>query len=370
MTGENSPLRIGVPDELLSLSADGGHGRVWSRVLAELSRQHQIVPLGGGRRLTPRTLRRPPDAEVVLADGHNPLPSTRAPIVAQVHEAGWWSEELRAVLNPDFLAHIALHTERSVQAAAQVITPSQAARREVIDSCGVPPDRVHAVAHGVEPAFSPAAAGGRALVAAACCERAQMPSDVPCEAPYVLHVAMLHPRKNLGLLRQAMTILAHERLPHRLVIAGRPPVDRPDWRDLECEARAELHGAPGRVVYLGQPSDEMVAALMAGADAFCLPSLHEGFGLSALEAMACGTPTIVSDRGALPEVVGDGGLVVSPTVEGVAGGLRAVLLDPELARQLAHRGAQRAREFTWKRTAEGWVAVLRLAIERAYTRAR
>ncbi len=362
MTGGNASLRIGVPDELLRLSADGGHGRVWSRVLAELSRQHRIVPLSGGRRLTPRTLRRPPDAEVVLADGHNPLPSTRAPIVAQVHEAGWWSEELRAVLNPDFLAHIALHTERSVQAAAQVITPSQAARREVIDSCGVPPERVHAVAHGVDALFSPAAAGGRALVAEACGEHA--------EVPYVLHVAMLHPRKNLGLLRQAMTILADERLPHRLVIAGRPPVDRPDWRELEREARAELPDAPGRVVYLGQPSDEMVAALMAGADAFCLPSLHEGFGLSALEAMACGTPTIVSDRGALPEVVGDGGVVVSPTVEGVTGGLRAVLLDPELARQLAHRGAQRAREFTWTRTAEGWVAVLRLAIERAYTRAR
>ena len=104
---------------------------------------------------------------------------------------------------------------------------------------------------------------------------------------------------------------------------------------------------------------------MAGADAFCLPSLYEGFGLTALEAMACGAPVIVSDRGALPEVVDGGGIVVEPSPEAIANALERVLSDDELASSLRRRAVERARTFTWARTASGWLAVLRAAAERS-----
>jgi glycosyltransferase involved in cell wall biosynthesis len=288
----------------------------------------------------------------VLADGHDAIAPPTAPLVVQVHEAGWSTPELREVLEPDFLAHIAAHTETNVRAAAQVITPSESARRDIVEGYGVDPDRVHNVPHGVDPAFSPEALGGRELVARARDGEA---------APYVLHAAMLHPRKNLEALRSAMSMLAAAGLPHVLAIAGGPASDRPDSSDLERAAVAELEGAPGRVVRFSSPNDAELAGLMAEADAFCLPSLYEGFGLTVLEAMACGTPVVVSDRGALPEVVGDAGLVVPPTAGAVADALIRVLEDRSLADRLEADGVSRARQFTWSRTAAGWLNVLQQA---------
>jgi len=100
---------------------------------------------------------------------------------------------------------------------------------------------------------------------------------------------------------------------------------------------------------------------MAEADAFCLPSLLESFGLTALEALACGAPVVVSDRGALPEVVGDAGLVVEPEPEALAAALERVLGDAALDRELRAAGPSRAAVMTWEHTARGWLAVLQRA---------
>jgi glycosyltransferase involved in cell wall biosynthesis len=353
-------LTVGVPSALIGLEPAGGHGKVWHRVLAELRRSERVVALDrSGLRSRLSTGRRP---AVVLASGHEDLPASRAPMVVQVHEAGWFTPELRAQLDPAFLEFIADRTERAVRSASHVITPSSAARRDLISAYTLDPERVHAVYHGLDPVFRPGVAGGRALVAR------QLGGGG--EPPYILYAAMLHPRKNLAAVRQAAAALAADGFPHVLAIAGRPAVDRADSGELERAASAELPGAPGRVVRFGDVGDEELAALMAGADAFCLPSLYEGFGLTALEAMACGTPVVVSDRGALPEVVGDAGLVVSPEAAAVADALRRVLSDASLARQLSERAALRAREFSWQRTAAGWLDVLRTAAGPPYTRAR
>ena len=323
-------------------------------MLTELRSRARIVPIDatghGGRWPLPQRI------DVVLADGHAELPVSAAPVVAQIHEAGWFEPGLRAVLNPDFLDAIERTTERSVRAATHVITPSESARRDVLALYGLDPGRVHAVAHGLDPAFTPEAGGGPALVARA---RAR---DAP-PAPYVLYAAILHPRKNLATLREAMARLAEQGFPHLLVVAGRPAPDGSDVIALERAAVAELPHAPGRVVFMGQPSDVQLAALMAGADAYCLPSLYEGFGLTVLEAMACGTPVVVSDRGALPEVVGEAGVVVEPESCAVAAALAMLLPDPQRARRLGAAGAERAARFTWERTADGWLQVLLAAGE-------
>ncbi len=340
MTGA---LRVGVPDHLLRLPPSGGHGKVWNRVLTELQGSASIVALGSRRASRAPRRRR---IDVVLASGHDDLPPTRAPLVVQVHEAGWFEPELRDLLGAAFLAGIAPRTERAVRIADRVIVPSRRARLDVIEDYGLAPEKVRAVHHGADPMFRPDAAAG---------------ADLP--PPYVLYAASLHPRKNLAAVRDAVAILAAEGFPHRLVIAGGPAPDRPDSSALELAARAQLPGAPGRVIRISEPSDRELAALMAGAAAFCLPSLYEGFGLTALEAMACGAPVIVSDRGSLPEVVGDGGIVTAPTAAAIADALRRVLSDPELAARLAAAGRGRAAEFTWARTAAGWLAVLREAAE-------
>lgn len=343
-------LRIAVPENLLSLSPAGGHGRVWHEVLRRLERSAQIHPLSGRQSRVRRAIRGRTD--VVLVDGHADLPAVGVPLVVQVHEAGWFTDELRSTLHPDFHAFIASRTESAVRAADRVIVPSAAAADDLVSLYGLAPERVHAVHHGVDKPFHPGASGGRALVA-----RARRGP----EAPYVLYAAALHPRKNLTVLREAMARLAHAGLPHLLVVAGGPAVDRPDSSELERQAAADLTGTEGRVVRIHTPTDAELAGLMGEADAFCLPSLYEGFGMTVLEAMACGAPVVVSDRGALPEVVGDAGLVVPPVADAIAGALREVLTDPGLAAELGRAAGERARSFTWERTAAGWLAVLRAA---------
>ena len=100
---------------------------------------------------------------------------------------------------------------------------------------------------------------------------------------------------------------------------------------------------------LAGASDDEVARVMGGASALCLPSLMEGFGMAVVEAMACGAPVVVSDRGALPEVVADAGIVVPPTAHAVEAALADVLGEPVLAADLSRRGILRAAEFSWGR---------------------
>ena len=307
-------MRVGVPRHVVDLPAQFGHGRVWGNLLAELSKHVKIVP--GGRR-----------ADVWLADaGAGPV-GTSKPVVTHLHEAPWTVPELRSQVTEEFLAVIEPLVAEAVAEAACVVTVSENAAGIIRSGLGAP-DVV--VAHnGVDlETFRPRPA-----------------PDLGGE--YVLFAATVHPRKNLAALREAMLSLPEYRL---AVVAG-PAVDRPDSAELERELLAPL---PGGLVRFERPSDVELAGLMSGCAAFCLPSLWEGFGLTAIEAMACGAPVVVSDRGALPEVVGDAGVVVEPTPGAIVEGLRRAIGD----RELAEAGRVRAQRFTWARCAESVLGAL------------
>ena len=341
-------LRVGVPRELIEHDRGTGDERVWRAVLARLADGADVVALGerrGLRRVRP---------DVVLASGHRDLPAgVERPLVVQLHEAPWDDPAQRALLAPEFVAPMRARGAAAARAATRLLTAAESARREIAAAYAVPEALVDVVPHGVGlDRFRPGMPGGRELVARA---RGGAP------APYVLFVSALHPRKNAGALREAMAGLARRGLEHVLVLAGAPALDRADSSDLEAAATAELPGAPGRVVRIVKPSDADLVALMAEADAFCLPSLGEGFGLTALEAMACGAPVVASDRGALPEVVGDAGLCVAPDAASLEAALARVLTDPGLAQRLRRAGRARAERFTWDRTACGWLASLERA---------
>lgn len=162
-------------------------------------------------------------------------------------------------------------------------------------------------------------------------------------ARYVLFVGSLQPRKNLGLLLNAWQEIAPQFPDIWLVLAG----------TTERVFRSVNLSVGERVQFLGYVPDEALPGLYAHAEWFVLPSFDEGFGLPALEAMACGTPVIVSDGGALAEVVGDAGLIFRlAEPQELAEALRRCLSDRELRMTLKEKGLCRARRFSWNTTAE------------------
>ena len=108
-----------------------------------------------------------------------------------------------------------------------------------------------------------------------------------------------------------------------------------------------------RLMFTGYVADEDLPALYSGALAFVFPSLYEGFGLPALEAMACGTPVITANTTSLPEVVGDAALLVDPTdLDQLCAAISTIISDQSLREELRHKGLMRAAEFSWQRNAE------------------
>ncbi|MDB5351970.1 MAG: glycosyl transferase group 1 [Planctomycetota bacterium] len=161
---------------------------------------------------------------------------------------------------------------------------------------------------------------------------------------YVLYVGSLEPRKNLGRLFSAWAQILRDCPGVTLVIAGTAG---------RIFSGTGFERLPSRVHLLGRIGDGDLRALYGNAMAFVYPSLYEGFGLPPLEAMACGTPVVVSDAASMPEAVGDAALLVDPLeIDSIAFGLRAVLSDCSLRTDLQRRGLERAREFTWERAAK------------------
>jgi glycosyltransferase involved in cell wall biosynthesis len=178
------------------------------------------------------------------------------------------------------------------------------------------------------------------------------------KAGHILFVSTLEPRKNVaGLLDAYQLLLASERHVPDLVLAGRATPAAAPWL-----ARLNQPPLDGRVRHLGYVSNEQRRALYEQAALLVLPSFNEGFGLPVLEAMTVGVPVVASNRGAIPEVLGDAGLLVDPdNVHALATAMSRMLGDRELAARAASRGLRRSLTFNWQAAA----GALRSAYEHA-----
>lgn len=284
-----------------------------------------------GRPRVDRSAGRP---DVVHASG-GAVPATRAPLVATVHDVAWRHHPEAATRRGRRLFEGWLADARR---ADRIVCPSEATRRDLRDA-GLDGDRIRVVPLGVAPA------GADPDRAAALRARHGL------DGPFVLWVGTLEPRKNLDRLVAALS--ASRRLADvPLVLVG------PEgWRTDVATTVAPLGD---RVVVAGAVDEADKQAWYEAADVFCLPSLHEGFGLPVLEAMAHGTPVVTSSGTATAEVAGDGAVLVDPTdVAGIAEALAGVLADPDAASRLGAAGRARAAARPWSRTAEGLVDVYR-----------
>ena len=171
------------------------------------------------------------------------------------------------------------------------------------------------------------------------------PLDLPAnKRRYILFVGSLEPRKNLSVLLEAWKLIENQYPDVSLVLAG---ITGRVFRRFNLPADID------RVQFAGYVSEDDLPALYAGATVFVLPSLDEGFGLTVLEAMACGTPVLASNGGALPEVVGDAGILFDPNnPSSLARSLSDCLTDGFLNRTLRQKGLERAEHFSWPLAAE------------------
>lgn len=234
---------------------------------------------------------------------------------------------------------------RRLRRADRIVTISESTARDVHDLLGISRERITAIHLGVDPGFSRAVPD----------EQDRVRRNFRLPRRFVLYVGNTMPHKNVERLVESMAVVRRTCPEVPLVIGGAP-----DRHRASVERVVARHRLGDGVRFLGKVADRDLSALLSSASAFAFPSLYEGFGLPVLEAMACGTPVVTSNRSSLPEVVGNAAIMVEPTdVSAIAGGLVTLLEDERESARVAELGVARARHFTWRRCAESHLRVYR-----------
>jgi glycosyltransferase involved in cell wall biosynthesis len=237
------------------------------------------------------------------------------------------------------MLHLAAHR------ADQIITVSEYSKRRIAEHLRVAPQKITTIYNGVAAEFAPLNA-----------ERAQavVHAAFSLSSPYLLFVGNLKPHKNVGCMLDALSQLRQRgRLHHKLLIVGTGEAKS------ALRKRAEELGIADAVLFAGAVAQDALVAAYSAADALIMPSLHEGFGLPVIEAMACGTPVICARATSLPEVAGDAAEYFDPhSPEDLAAAIEKVT-SSERRLQLRATGFARARQFTWERSVAAHCAIYR-----------
>lgn len=241
---------------------------------------------------------------------------------------------------------------RSIQRATLIITDSEYSRQRIEHHLGISADRIVVTPLGVDARFRPNAR-----------EDVKTLERYGIAKPYLLNIGGFDQRKNLSALIEAFAMTRPSLPSHlTLVIGGRPHTgNRRLYPDLMPLIRR--HGLESAVTFTGFIDDDDLPSVYRQAEAFVFPSVYEGFGLDPLEAMASGVPVICSNRTSLPEVVGDAGLLIEPEARQIAQAMVRLMGDSSLREELAGRGGERARDFTWERTVDLTLSAYERAFE-------
>ncbi len=245
-------------------------------------------------------------------------------------------------------------TSFSAKNADHIITISNSSRKDILEQYGVPKEKISVIYPGYDKE--------RFQVSGNRLQTEGIRSKYKIGENFIIYIGTIQPRKNLIRLIEAFARIEGEL---QLVIVGKAGgKDQGGWKFEEILATPKQLGIEDRVKFLGfVPTDEL-NDLLSGSLAFVLPSLWEGFGIPAVEAMASGVPVIVSNVSALPEVVGSAGLLVDPySVDQIEQAIRAIVSDKKLRQKYSKAGLLQAQKFSWKKAAREVLKVVLFANE-------
>lgn len=294
-------------------------------------------------RLSAEVTRHPPD--VLFVPSHVlPLFHPRASVVT-IHDLGYhYFPQAHRALDHWYLE---VSTRFNARSACHVLADSQATKDDLARLYGISPARVTVVHLGRDESLAPVT-------------DPQVLGDVKrrlgirTQDPFVLYVGTLQPRKNLVRLVESFARLVPRHPSLQLVLAGRR-----GWLYADLFSRVQALGLQDHVLFPGFVADEDLAPLLSGATVFAFPSLHEGFGFPVLEGQACGVPVLAANTSSLPEVAGEGALLVDPLdVGAMTAALEQLLSDHGLRDRLRNAGFANLRRFSWARCARESLAVL------------
>jgi len=267
-------------------------------------------------------------------------PFAPCPVVVTIHDLSF--EHLPETFNRRSVAQLRFTVRRTARKAARILTSSEFSRRDIVETYAINPDRVAVTALAAPTYFAPVENET---------ELKKIRESYGIERDYILSLGSIQPRKNLVRLVEAYLCLRRIRrdskLP-QLVLAGKR-----GWLDSETFHAADREGCGRDILFTGYVPERDLPALYSGAISFVYPSFFEGFGLPVVEAMQCGVPVIAGNQTSLPEVVGEAGLLFDPfDTKALSDALTRVIDDSELRKLLSEKGLRRAKNFSWRTTAQ------------------
>jgi glycosyltransferase involved in cell wall biosynthesis len=264
-------------------------------------------------------------------------PALGLPRVVTIHDLAFLTHPQYATV--PLARYLAWVVPRSLRRADAVIAISETTADDIVARYGVARDRITVIMPGVDASFAPVI-DRQAL--------ATIDARYRLEHPLALAVGTIEPRKRYDYLIAAFAQARQQPGgPRMLAIAGRR-----GWLYDSVFQAVEEHRVANAVRFLDYVPEDDLAALYSTADVLAMPSAYEGFGMPVIEAMACGTPVVCSDGGALPEAAGDAALIVPvDDIASLADALVAVTSETTRQEAMRARGLARAAEFTWERVA-------------------
>jgi len=222
--------------------------------------------------------------------------------------------------------------------ANKIICDSQNTKKDVMDMLNIPEKKISVIHLAANELYSKSADKNKIL---------GIKNKYKTGEKYLLHVGTLNPRKNIQFIINIFQKITGDLPGYKLVITGKK-----SWYYQTLVAEAKRLNIMDKVIFTGYVPDEDTPYLINGAEIFLFPSLYEGFGLPPLEAMTAGIPVISSNSSSLPEVVGEGGILLSPTDElGWIRNIKAIINNPNLKRSLIAKGLKQAKKFSWQKCA-------------------